>query len=250
VPTADLQSFTAVDASGEAQRLADYLRAVRRLPELAAERSRMLQLVGVRPGMRVLDVGCGLGDDVLALARLVGSEGQAVGLDASSAFLTEALSRSRGAAVAPEFVLGDAHEMPFPDGAFDLVLCERTLQHVADPAAVVAEMARLTASGGSVAASEPDWGTLVIDAGSPEAAEAVAAGVRRQFRHPEVGRSLVRLLAQAGLEHPRVHADSIHFTNAHDAAAVLSLPPDWVAGLRGGPFFAAATGFLVIARRP
>jgi SAM-dependent methyltransferase len=259
-----LGAFAAVDASGDASALAGYLRAVRELPDLREERSLLLARLGVRTGMRVLDVGCGLGDDVLAFAERVGPGGHVAGLDASGAFLAQALARVRASGTSADLVLGDAHDLPFPGGSFDVVATERTLQHVDDPATVVAEMARVTVPGGLVALSEPDWGTLVL-AGAPEApTAAVLDELRAQFRHPDAGRRLVGLLAGAGLSDVRVWADSIHFTDPRPAAEVLALrpaagralgtdAPAWLDAVeeagRERRFFAAATGFLVTARR-
>jgi SAM-dependent methyltransferase len=93
---------------------------------------------------RAIDVGTGPGTLAIALAPLVR---EVVGVDV----VPELLEAARRAA--PEnvtFVEADATHLPFDDGDFDLACCRRTLHHVARPEVVVAELARVTRSGGVV----------------------------------------------------------------------------------------------------
>jgi ubiquinone/menaquinone biosynthesis C-methylase UbiE len=65
------------------------------------------------PASWLLDVGCGTGGDVRALAELVGPRGQVVGIDSSEVMIAEARSRSAVAGLATEFRVGDAHHLRF-----------------------------------------------------------------------------------------------------------------------------------------
>lgn len=105
-----------------------------------------LDAAGVGPGMRVLDVCTGPG--ILAEAALArGAE--AVGLDFAPAWVAAARGRVRGA----EFIEGDAQALPFPDAAFDAVVCGFGIIHLPDPAAALAEMRRVLRPGGRAAVS-------------------------------------------------------------------------------------------------
>jgi ubiquinone/menaquinone biosynthesis C-methylase UbiE len=116
----------------------------------------------VRPGgeERALDVGTGAGALALALAPQVR---EVVGLDPVPELLE--LARAR-ALPNTEFVEGDGTALQFPDGDFDLAGTHRTLHHVALPARVVAELARVTRAGGHV---------LVVDQLAPDDPEASAS---------------------------------------------------------------------------
>ncbi len=101
------------------------------------------QLADLKPGMRVLDVGCGVGGPARTLAAEFGCE--VVGLEivgefcAAAAMLTEWV----GLADRVSFREGDMRAMPFPDAEFDLVLTQHTVMNVADKAALFAEIRRV-----------------------------------------------------------------------------------------------------------
>ncbi|WP_265108380.1 class I SAM-dependent methyltransferase [Halosolutus halophilus] len=118
---------------------------------------------------RVLDVGCGTGE----LSRVLASEcpGEVIGCDADRDLL----------AVAGEHVpvvAGDALQLPFPDDAFDLVVCQALLINLPDPAAALAEFARVSTT--LVAAIEPDNGAVAVDS-SVDAEESLERRARRAY---------------------------------------------------------------------
>jgi len=90
------------------------------------------------PGRRTLDLGCGEGRVGLALTRL---GHRVVGVDSSPAMVT--LARERH-----EAVVADAADLPFEDGAFDLVVAYMSVMNLDDPEAAVREAARVLARGG------------------------------------------------------------------------------------------------------
>jgi ubiquinone/menaquinone biosynthesis C-methylase UbiE len=150
-------AFASVDQSGRREALADYLRTIGDMDVMRHGKREAIAALELRPGARVLDVGCGVGDDVRARADLVAPGGLAVGIDASAAFVAEAIRLARGTGVPADFVLGDAHRLPWADATFDAVRTERTLQHVDDPARALSEMVRVATTGALVTVSEPDW---------------------------------------------------------------------------------------------
>src|SRR4051812_18099822 len=101
----------------------------------------------LRPGMSVLDVGCGTGAITAGIARAVGPSGRAVGVDRDEAMLE--IARREHSDV--EFVQGDALDLPY-DAEFDIATAARALQWIADPARAVEGMARAVKPGGMVVA--------------------------------------------------------------------------------------------------
>lgn len=102
---------------------------------------------GVEAGQKVLDVGCGPGALTAQLVRRVGAESVAA-VDPSESFVAAARERHPGVDVR----LAAAEELPYADGSFDATLAQLVVHFMTDPAAGVAEMVRVTRSGGVVAA--------------------------------------------------------------------------------------------------
>jgi len=101
-----------------------------------------------RPGQRVLDVACGTGIVSREVARMVGSAGNVVGLDKNPGMLAVARSHPPSPGAPIRWQEGDAMELPFQDGTFDLVLCQHGMQFVPDRNAAVREMRRVLAASG------------------------------------------------------------------------------------------------------
>ncbi|MFI7482293.1 methyltransferase domain-containing protein [Kocuria sp. M1R5S2] len=107
----------------------------------------LVRAAGVRPGQSVLDVACGTGVVAREAARLLQGRGRVVGLDVNAGMLTVA----RRVAPELEWVEADAVALPFPDGSFDVVLCQAGLMFLPDPGRALREMARVAVAGGTVA---------------------------------------------------------------------------------------------------
>lgn len=102
----------------------------------------------VRPGDRVLDVGCGFGDTAIKLARMAGPEGHVLGVDCCDAFLEEAVKAADAAGIANvAFRRGDA-EIALPEGEFDVVFARFGTMFFANPVAGLRNMRRALKPGG------------------------------------------------------------------------------------------------------
>ena len=102
----------------------------------------------VKKGDRVLDVGCGFGDTAIKLARIVGPEGEVLGIDCCDAFLSAAeADREQAGLDNLRFIRGDA-EIALPEGAFDFVFARFGTMFFANPVAGLRNMRRALRPGG------------------------------------------------------------------------------------------------------
>src|SRR5215203_5532932 len=129
---------------------------------------RRFRLVGAMPGARILVVGCGTGDDVIALARLVKPGGRAFGVEQAETDLLDARRRAAAAGLAAKFHQGTPEDLPFPDASFDGVCAAWFLNRTVDPALAWSEMVRVVRPGGRIVIDDTDWGNATLEAGDPD----------------------------------------------------------------------------------
>lgn len=114
-----------------------------------AERERASVALRLSGQQRILDVACGPGNFTSFFAGQLSGNGFVIGLDSSVAMMKRAVrdnSRDRAA-----YMRADALDLPFNDGAFDVVCCFAALHLVPEPMAMLHEMARVLAPGGRIA---------------------------------------------------------------------------------------------------
>jgi len=199
------REFADVDASGAAEDFIRFLDMSRRQGLLAEGKSWSFDQMRLAPGHEVLDVGCGTGDDVAAMAAMVAPGGRAVGIDRSETMIAEATHR-HAAIAGVSFKTGDAQTLPFENATFDACRCERTLMHLAEPVAAVGEIARVLRPGGRVALIEPDWEGLLIEGADPELSARIWRSTFAGARQPRIGRRLRTLLLDAGFTDVTIEA--------------------------------------------
>ena len=164
----------------------------------------IMDLLDLRDGLSVLDVGSGTGADAIELAEAVGPDGRVVGLDRSADMVAEARRRAADSGLPVQFVVGDAHALDLPDESFDRVRTERMLIHLADPQAAVRELVRVTRPGGLVVASDIDGGTLFFNSTNVSLAASLARRMTDSLAQGWMGRRQQRYLIESGLEDVRV----------------------------------------------
>ncbi|MGW4102767.1 methyltransferase domain-containing protein [Streptomyces sp. NPDC004976] len=231
-----------------------------------AYKQRLLELLDVRAGHTVLDVGCGPGTDLPALAERAGDTGAVIGVDRDPAMLARARSRTAELRRV-EIREGDAHALPVESGTVDRARTDRVLMHVTEPLDVIGELRRATRPGARIGLAEPDWDTLIVDSEDLETSRAFTRFTTEEVvRHATVGRGLARLAGRAGLRVEAVDATTPVFRDFQEADHTLGLGRnlrkaidgghidrargrDWFAGLAQGPFYASFTLISVVCSR-
>ena len=121
----------------------------------------------LRPGERVVDVGCGAGIDSLIAAKKVGSEGRVIGVDMTPSMLQKARQAAKKVGLANvAFREGYAEELPVEDGWADVVISNGVLNLMPDKAAALEEMTRVLKPGGRL-----QIGDILVQKAVPESAK-------------------------------------------------------------------------------
>jgi ubiquinone/menaquinone biosynthesis C-methylase UbiE len=182
--------------------LADAQRLARQAHVMAAQSSAFLSRVGLTDGWACLDVGCGDGQVTIAMARVAGPGGRAVGVDMDAEALAIAREAATRAGVRAEFLQADAAR-PIETEAFDLAYARLVLSHLIDPAAAVRAMRAEVRPGGTVAVEDLFLGTLRSDPPEPaldRLQEVYGEAVRFHGGDPTIGPRLRALLSASGLD--------------------------------------------------
>ncbi len=166
----------------------------------------------LRPGMQLLDVGCGPGGITVGLADVV-VPGEVVGVDfqATQVEQARALAAERGV-VNARFETADAYQLPFPDRSFDVVFAHTVLIHLREPVQALAEMRRVLRPGGIAGVRDPDLGAIFVTPDTPLLEQRRALHIR-VLRHnggdPFVGRRYRRLFLDAGFARAEASASVV-----------------------------------------
>ena len=161
----------------------------------------LVDVAGILRGQSVLDVACGTGIVARTAAARVGTTGRVVGLDLHEAMLGVA----RRVSPDIEWHQGDAESLPFPNGTFDVTLCQSALMFLPDPVRALSEMRRVTRSPGTVAVqvydtldSQPGYRPFIEVAARHAGAEATSL-LGTYWVHGDLD-ALARLFDAAGLQ--------------------------------------------------
>ncbi len=259
---------------GQDTEVAEFIRfldGARHLESVQQQKRLILDLLGLRPGEKVLDIGCGTGDDVLAMAQYIAPTGLSVGIDSWNAMIEEARNRAKMTPLPVAFHVGNIHQLDFAENTFDAVRAERLFEHLDHPQLALAEMIRVTRPGGRIVVASPDMDSNLID--HPDII------ITRKIRHFEcdrrpngrAGQRLYGWFREARLTHITaqavVHIVTDYFEainalrireRAQDAreAGVITAEEctTWLEQLdtvgQAGRFFMSTTHFIVAGRKP
>lgn len=193
-------------SDGELDRLAVQARMIEPITR------RFFSAAGIARGMRVLDIGSGIGDIAFLAAELVGDAGEVVGVERAAAAVT--VARRRASSLGRHnvtFLDGDPAQLTF-DRPFDAIVGRYVLMFQPDPAAWMCNLLQHLAPGGVVVFQEPTW-THAFSAPHVSSWQRccglVVEGLTAGGADPEMGTKLPAVFTAAGLPAPKVAMETV-----------------------------------------
>ena len=187
----------------------------------------------LKPGLRVLDLGCGPGTISVGLAEAV-APGEFHGIDMEESQIEIArAAASAGGHDNATFRTGDATDLHYEDASFDVVHCHALLNHAPDTQAVLGEMRRVLKPGGLFAAREMLGDSsflepaLDLGGGSESAWGTFLKLLAANGGHPQMGKELARALLDAGFVDVCATASFEPYCTAEDRAFLQGLIAGW-----------------------
>jgi ubiquinone/menaquinone biosynthesis C-methylase UbiE len=190
---------------------AEHERLLRQAAIIEFVTERLFREAGIAPGQRVLDLGSGMGDVAMLLARLVGPQGEVVGVERDEKSIARARTRVAEAGLHNVSFLNSDVNNIVSDKPFDAAVGRFILMFLPDPVSVLRSAVRLVRPGGIVAFQEPSWAPmLVFGAGLPlwsRTRHLIHETLLRSGANREMGVALYRVFQEAELPAPKMHLE-------------------------------------------
>jgi SAM-dependent methyltransferase len=226
-------------SSGSSDKTAGRDEETRRFRLRDADREAAFFLPFLKPGMTLLDAGCGPGSITSGLAMHT-APSEVVGVDLDSARIETASRDTREAGVENiSYQVADVTNLPFEDGHFHAVFANGLIEHLEDPGVGIQELLRILKPGGVIGVRSPDWGVALLypdTRGLRDSIELRNRWQRHRGGHPNAGRYLRELLLSAGFLD--VNADATAESHGTDAGTAEGVA--YMHSILGNPELATA----------
>jgi ubiquinone/menaquinone biosynthesis C-methylase UbiE len=195
------KGFSNLDASEDANFLVNSMDIMYSLESIKIIKKRALESMCLSPGDRILEVGCGHGEDAEALGLIVGNTGSVLAIDISQRMIEEAKKRSKQMNV--EYLKDDARNLPYLDHTFSACHADRLLVSSENYRELFQEVVRLVRPGGIICFTDVDALSIILAPFNP-ATNAILDQIHKSFVNPYMGRILPELFTEQGLTEVRI----------------------------------------------
>jgi SAM-dependent methyltransferase len=186
-------------------------RLIQQAALIAPYTERLFREAGIGVGHRVLDLGSGMGDVSMLVARLVGASGEVVGIERDATSIERAQARVAAAGLRNvSFLNTDVNKIVI-DQPFDAAVGRFILMFLPDPVSVLRSVARLVRPGGVLAFQEPSWIPMLALGDRVPLWSCVLRSIHetilRSGANPEMGLALYPIFQEVGLPAPKTHLE-------------------------------------------
>ena len=190
----------------------EHERLIRQAARIAPYTERLFREAGIGPGQRILDLGSGVGDVSMLLARIVGPSGKVVGIERDARSIARANSRAAEAGLRNiSFTKADVNQI-VSDQPFDGAVGRFILMFLPDPASMLRSLTQLVRPGGILAFQECSWNPFLAFAARFPLLSKLLSAIHETFLragvNPEIGIALYQIFQQVGLPAPAMHMET------------------------------------------
>lgn len=178
-------------------------------------KERSYELMHLKTGYKIIDLGCGPGTDTIPLSKFVGITGKVIGIDIDNEMITNANKNAVEAGVVDMVIHKhyDAMSLPCDSDHFDACRAERLFQHLSNPEKVLSEMVRITKPGGWIVVADSDHSSLSIDNSVIDIEWKLRRFRTDRYKDGYAGRQLYRLFKRQNISDITVELFPFFFTN-------------------------------------
>ncbi len=202
-------------------------RLIRQANRIAPTTERLFREAGIRPGHRVLDLGSGMGDVAMLVAKLVGPSGEVVGIERDANSIARARERVAAAGLTNvSFTQSDVNQI-VSDKPFDAAVGRFILMFLPDPASVLRSLLKLIRPGGAIAFQEPTWIPFLASSARLPLWSKVLGSIHETFLrsgvNPEMGPDLFKMFQEVGLPAPSMRMEALLGSDAEFTGLITDL---------------------------
>jgi 2-polyprenyl-3-methyl-5-hydroxy-6-metoxy-1,4-benzoquinol methylase len=197
----------------------EHQRLIRQAARIAPYTERLFREAGIGPGQRVLDLGSGVGDVSMLLARIVGPSGEVVGIERDARSIARANARIAEAGLRNiSFTETDVNQIG-SEQPFDAAVGRFILMFLPDPASLLRSLTQLVRPGGILAFQECTWVPFLAFAARFPLWSKLLSTIHETFLragvNPEMGIALYHIFQQVGLPAPAMHMETLLGSDAN-----------------------------------
>jgi ubiquinone/menaquinone biosynthesis C-methylase UbiE len=234
-----VRSFEGVDRQGNPKDFIHFLDVVSSLPAILDYKEKAYSLLNPQPGQIILDVGCGLGEDMKQIADRTNNSARVFGIDNSANMIQIAKKKAAKHLLYSgvlNFSQQDASEMSFVSETFDSVYSDRVFQHLTSPERAAKEVIRVLKPGGRFIIADPYWESLRLEGVPMEASLILRKCYVAIIKNPKIAKSLESLMIAEGVKEDSISERKITlaFDGPEQTNAILWLEASLEAGVKTG----------------